>query len=72
MTNICPTPVRARAVEEALAGVPATRSAIGTAAALADEDTHPTSDASGSAEYRLHPAEVLTVARSQPAAGAVD
>jgi carbon-monoxide dehydrogenase medium subunit len=60
LTNMGPTPVRARAVEEALAGVPATRSAISAAAALAGEGTHPTSDVSASAQYRLHLAQVLT------------
>ena len=72
LTNMGPTPVRARAVEEALAGVPATRSAIGSAAALAGEGTHPTSDVSASAEYRLHLAEVLTGRALAAAAGAVD
>jgi aerobic carbon-monoxide dehydrogenase medium subunit len=72
LTNMGPTPVRARAVEQALAGVPATRSAIGAAAALAGDGTHPTSDVSASAEYRLHLAEVLTGRAVAAAAGAAD
>jgi carbon-monoxide dehydrogenase medium subunit len=70
LTNMGPTPVRARAVEEALAGAPATRSAVNAAAARAGEGTHPTSDVSASAEYRLHLAEVLTARAVAAAAGA--
>jgi carbon-monoxide dehydrogenase medium subunit len=69
LTNMGPTPVRARAVEEALAGVPATRAAITSAAALAGDGTRPTSDVSASAEYRLHLAEVLTGRAVATAAG---
>ena len=50
------TPLRAKAVEEALAG-----GADPTAAAEhADEGTEPSSDVAGSAEYRRHLARVLT------------
>jgi carbon-monoxide dehydrogenase medium subunit len=69
LTNMGPTPVRARAVEEALAGVPANRAAITSAAALAGDGTRPTSDVSASAEYRLHLAEVLTGRAVAAAAG---
>jgi carbon-monoxide dehydrogenase medium subunit len=69
LTNMGPTPVRARAVEGALTGVPATRSAVKSAAMLAGEGTRPTSDVSASAEYRLHLAQVLT-ARAVAAAAA--
>jgi carbon-monoxide dehydrogenase medium subunit len=72
LTNMGATPVRARAVEEALAGVPATRAAIMAAAALAGEGTRPSSDVSASAEYRLHLVEVLTGRAVAAAAGTVD
>jgi carbon-monoxide dehydrogenase medium subunit len=51
-----PTPIRARAVEQAVAGgaTPA------DAAAHAAEGTEPPSDVAGSAEYRAHLARVLT------------
>ena len=56
LTNMGETPVRARAVEEALAG-----GADPTAAAeQALEGTSPPSDALASAEYRNHLAKVLT------------
>lgn len=60
LTNMGPTPVRASAVEEALAGVDATAEALAAAAARAAEGTHPASDLSASAEYREHMARVLT------------
>ncbi len=50
------TPLRARAVEEALAG----GADPATAAAKADEGTEPSSDVAGSADYRRHLARVLT------------
>ena len=56
LTNMGPTPVRARGVEEALAS----GSDPGTAAARADEGTGPPSDTWASAEYRRHLAQVLT------------
>ncbi|MBO0867133.1 MAG: xanthine dehydrogenase family protein subunit M [Micromonosporaceae bacterium] len=60
LTNMASTPVRAVAVEQALAGVPATADAVAAAAEHAAEGTHPTSDLSASAEYRTHLARVLT------------
>ena len=51
-----PTPLRARAVEQALAG----GASPADAAAHAAEGTEPPSDVSGSAEYRAHLAQVLT------------
>lgn len=56
LAGMGPIPVRAHAVEEALArgATPA------EAAALADRDTAPTSDLAASAEYRRHLARVLT------------
>jgi carbon-monoxide dehydrogenase medium subunit len=50
------TPLRAKAVEEALAG----GSDAAAAAEHADEGTEPSSDVAGSAEYRRHLARVLT------------
>jgi carbon-monoxide dehydrogenase medium subunit len=51
-----PTPIRARAVEQAVAG----GAAPADAAAHAAEGTEPPSDVAGSAEYRAHLARVLT------------
>ena len=50
------TPLRAKAVEEALAG----GADAAAAAEHADEGTEPSSDVAGSAEYRRHLARVLT------------
>jgi len=52
------TPVRASAVEAALAG--ADRDAVSGAAEAADEGTDPPSDVHASADYRRHLARVLT------------
>ncbi|MFE2750891.1 FAD binding domain-containing protein [Actinosynnema sp. NPDC059335] len=60
LTNMGPTPVRARAVEEALVGQPATAEAITSAATRAAEGTDPPSDGNADAEYRSHLARVLT------------
>src|SRR5690606_6713462 len=58
LVNAGPTPVRASAVEAALAGA-ADVAAVKAAAAHAGEGTSPPSDLSGSAEYRRHLASVL-------------
>lgn len=58
LTNMGPTPVRAGAVEAALAG--SGRDGIGAAAARAAEGTNPSGDLSASADYRRHLATVLT------------
>jgi len=55
LTTMGPTPLRARAVEEALAA----GSTPADAAARAGEGTEPPTDASASAEYRAHLAPVL-------------
>jgi len=56
VTNAAPTPVRAHAVEQALAaGSPPSE-----AARQASQELDPTSDLRGSAEYKRHLAEVLT------------
>jgi aerobic carbon-monoxide dehydrogenase medium subunit len=58
LTNMGATPLRARAVEQALAG--ASVDDVATAVEVADEGTSPPSDPNGSAEYRRHLARVLT------------
>lgn len=70
LTNMGSTPLRARAVEEALVGQPATEDAVAAAAARAAEGTHPPSDLNGAADYRTHLAKVLTRRAVLAAAGA--
>jgi carbon-monoxide dehydrogenase medium subunit len=70
LTNMGSTPIRARGVEEALAGQPATADAVRTAAERATEGTNPPSDLNGDAEYRRHLAGVLTRRAVLNAAGA--
>ncbi|MFC4001361.1 FAD binding domain-containing protein [Prauserella oleivorans] len=60
LTNMSSVPVRARAVEEALVGQPATADAIRAAAEHAAEGTNPTVDGNADVEYRQHLARVLT------------
>lgn len=60
LTNMGATPLRARAVEEALAGAPATPEGVRRACELAAEGTDPPSDLNGDADYRRHLAQVLT------------
>ncbi|MCQ9165522.1 MULTISPECIES: xanthine dehydrogenase family protein subunit M [unclassified Arthrobacter] len=60
LTNMASTPLRATAVEAALAGGAATADAIAAAAAHAAEGTDPASDLNGDAAYRAHLAQVLT------------
>jgi carbon-monoxide dehydrogenase medium subunit len=69
LTNMGSTPLRARAVEEALVGQPATDEAVRAAAAAAGEGTNPPSDLNGDAEYRKHLATVLTRRAVLAAAG---
>ena len=69
LTNMGPTPVRASAVEAALAGADATVTAIAEAAARAGEGTSPVDDLAASAEYRQHLAPVLTRRALVAAAG---
>ncbi|NED96162.1 xanthine dehydrogenase family protein subunit M [Phytoactinopolyspora alkaliphila] len=68
LTNMGATPVRARAVEEALIGGPASADAVAAAAERAAEGAEPSSDVSASADYRSHLATVLT-RRAVSAAG---
>ncbi|QFZ16455.1 FAD binding domain-containing protein [Saccharothrix syringae] len=60
LTNMGSTPVRARGVEEALVGQPATAAAVAVAAARAAEGTDPPADRDADAGYRAHLARVLT------------
>ena len=60
LTNMATTPIRAGAVESALAGSPADPGSIADAATHAADGTHPTDDLSASAQYRTHLAKVLT------------
>lgn len=60
LTNMDTVPVRARGVEQALVGAPATPESIRSAAAHAAEGTNPPTDTNGDAEYRSHLATVLT------------
>jgi carbon-monoxide dehydrogenase medium subunit len=67
--NMGSTPIRARAVERALAGQPASADAVRTAAAQAAEGTNPPSDLNGDADYRRHVATVLVRRAVLAAAG---
>lgn len=69
LTNMGSTPLRARAVEAALVGQPATDAAVRSAAAAAAEGTNPPSDLNGDADYRRHLATVLTRRAVLAAAG---
>jgi carbon-monoxide dehydrogenase medium subunit len=69
LTNMGPTPLRATAVEQALAGADASAEAVASAAEHAAEGTHPPSDLSGHADYREHLARVLTKRAVRTAAG---
>jgi carbon-monoxide dehydrogenase medium subunit len=70
LTNMGSTPLRARAVESALVGRPATEDAVREACAAAAEGTNPPSDLNGDADYRRHLATVLTRRAVLAAAGA--
>jgi aerobic carbon-monoxide dehydrogenase medium subunit len=69
LTNMGSTALRARGVEEALAGAAATEDGVRAAADRAAEGTDPPSDLNGSAEYRQHLAKVLTRRAVVAAAG---
>jgi carbon-monoxide dehydrogenase medium subunit len=70
LTNMGQTPLRARAVEQALIGRPATTEAVAAAASQAADGTNPPSDLNGDTEYRQHLATVLTRRAVLNAAGA--
>jgi aerobic carbon-monoxide dehydrogenase medium subunit len=69
LTNMGSTPLRARGVEAALVGRPATDEAVREAAASAAEGTNPPSDLNGDADYRRHLVTVLTRRAVLAAAG---
>jgi carbon-monoxide dehydrogenase medium subunit len=69
LTNMGPTPLRARAVEAALAGVQASPEVVAAAAEHAAEGTSPSSDLNAQADYRQHLARVLTRRAVTAAAG---
>jgi carbon-monoxide dehydrogenase medium subunit len=60
LTNMGNIPLRARGVEEAVVGQPATEDTARAAAARAVEGADPPSDLNGDAEYRRHLVTVLT------------
>ncbi|WP_323100252.1 xanthine dehydrogenase family protein subunit M [Intrasporangium sp. YIM S08009] len=70
LTNMGSTPLRAKAVEEALVGKQATDEAVRAAVASVAEGTNPPSDLNGDADYRRHLATVLTRRAVLAAAGA--
>src|SRR3954451_13482582 len=67
LTNMGSTPIRAGAVEQALAG--SGLDGIGSAAERAADGTNPASDLNGKADYRQHLARVLTRRAVTAAAG---
>ena len=60
LTNMGSVPIRATAVEQALAGAPADRQSVLAAVATVADGTNPPSDINGDADYRRHLAAVLT------------
>jgi carbon-monoxide dehydrogenase medium subunit len=69
LTNMGTGPLRASAVEVAVAGGPASREAFRRAAEAAAEGTDPPADLHGAADYRRHLARVLTARALSTAAG---
>ncbi|MGI8880079.1 MAG: FAD binding domain-containing protein [Jatrophihabitans sp.] len=69
LTNMGSTPLRASAVETALAGADASAEAIAAASAHAAEGTSAPSDLAGKSDYRNHLATVLTKRAVSAAAG---
>jgi len=70
LTNMASVPVRARGVEEALIGQPATPESIRAAAERAAEGTDPKTDGNADADFRSHLAKVLTRRAVSTAIGA--
>jgi carbon-monoxide dehydrogenase medium subunit len=60
LTNMGPTPLRARSAEQALAGASTRNGGVAQATDLAADDTEPPADLSAQPDYRLHLARVLT------------
>ncbi|MBN1095550.1 xanthine dehydrogenase family protein subunit M [Blastococcus sp. TML/C7B] len=69
LTNMGPTPLRATASEQALAGAVAGADAVAEAARHAAEGTSPSDDLNAKADYRAHLAQVLTRRAVSAAAG---
>ncbi|MGY1806493.1 FAD binding domain-containing protein [Blastococcus sp. SYSU D00669] len=69
LANMGPTPLRATAAEQALAGAAASAESIAAAAEQAAEGTEPSSDLNAQADYRQHLAKVLTRRAVSAAAG---
>jgi aerobic carbon-monoxide dehydrogenase medium subunit len=69
LTNMGSVPIRAAAVESAVAGAQASAEALRAAAAGADEGTQPPADLHGAPDYRRHLARVLTGRALEAAAG---
>jgi carbon-monoxide dehydrogenase medium subunit len=69
LTNMGSVPIRAAAVEAAVAGAQASGEALRAAAAVADEGTNPPADLHGAPDYRRHLARVLTGRALEAAAG---
>jgi len=69
LANMGATPLRARGVEEALVGQPATADAVRKAAERVTEGTAAPSDADAASDYREHLARVLTGRAVLAAAG---
>lgn len=69
LTHMGTTPLRAPAVEQAIAGTPATAESIAEAAGHAADGTTPPTDLNADPEYRAHMARVLTRRALEAAAG---
>ena len=69
LTNMASVPLRAKAVEDALRGQPATADSIARAAEQAAEGTNPPADLNASSEYKRHLARVMARRALQTAAG---
>jgi aerobic carbon-monoxide dehydrogenase medium subunit len=70
LTNMGSTPLRAKAVEDALRGQPLDADRIASAAEQAAEGTSPSGDLNASAEYKQHLARVMCRRALQEAVGA--
>ncbi|HEX8976704.1 MAG TPA: xanthine dehydrogenase family protein subunit M [Solirubrobacteraceae bacterium] len=69
LTNMASTPLRARAVEDALRGQEVSAQSIAAAAEQAAEGTHPPADLNASSDYKRHLARVLCRRALSKAAG---
>ena len=70
LTNMASTPLRARAVEDALRGQPLDAERIAAAAEQAAEGTNPVGDLNATADYKRHLARVMCRRALQEAVGA--